>query len=75
MRSLEVEAVGTQEKAEMENFRTEISIYLYKVEDDDEGKLTALPPGPLNFWQHNALQDSSGPARPQVPQILITSHE
>ncbi|XP_016946444.2 uncharacterized protein LOC108022113 [Drosophila biarmipes] len=74
MRSLEVEAMGTQEKAELESFRTEISVYLYKVQDD-EGVLKALPQGPLNFWQHNALQDSSDSARPQVPQILITTHE
>ncbi|XP_037720167.1 uncharacterized protein LOC119553686 [Drosophila subpulchrella] len=69
--TLKEEAVGPQEKPEIESFITRISAFKYQAEDeqleitnneDYEGKLKALPPGPLNFWQHNALNVSRAPS-------------
>jgi len=69
--TLKEEAVGPQEKPEIESFITRISAFKYQAEDelleitnneDFEGKLKALPPGPLNFWQHNALNVSRAPS-------------
>ncbi|XP_016990116.2 uncharacterized protein LOC108052265 [Drosophila rhopaloa] len=63
---LKEEVIGTQENSEIESFITRISAFKYRVEDehleainndDFEGKLRALPPGPLNLWQHNALHE------------------
>ncbi|XP_017059891.1 uncharacterized protein LOC108100471 [Drosophila ficusphila] len=67
LHTLKEEAIGPQENSEIENFITKISVFKYQVEDEQleatnnenfEGKLIELPPGPLNFWQHNALHDN-----------------
>ncbi|EDV51456.2 uncharacterized protein LOC6544371 [Drosophila erecta] len=65
---LKDEAVGSQENSEIENFITQISSYKYQAEDEHleaakneyfEGRLKPLPPGPLNFWQHKTLYNTT----------------
>ncbi|KAH8363932.1 hypothetical protein KR084_000627 [Drosophila pseudotakahashii] len=62
---LREDAVGPQEISEVESFITRISTLKYQAEDEEmeainnenfEGKLKVLPPGPFNFWQYNTLK-------------------
>ncbi|XP_020801825.1 uncharacterized protein LOC110178892 [Drosophila serrata] len=64
--SLKEEAMGPEETMEIENFITEISKFKYQCEDEHlsvqnienfDGKLTSLPPGPLSYWQYEAIKD------------------
>ncbi|XP_017054556.1 uncharacterized protein LOC108097038 [Drosophila ficusphila] len=67
LHTIKEEAIGPQESSEFENFTTKISVFKYQAEDEQleatnnenfEGELIELPPGPLNFWQYNTLHDN-----------------
>ncbi|KAH8264967.1 hypothetical protein KR038_008864, partial [Drosophila bunnanda] len=60
MHSLKEEAMGPEETMEIDNFINDISKFKYQCEDENlavennenfDGKLTSLPPGPMNHWQ------------------------
>ncbi|XP_017111726.1 uncharacterized protein LOC108135494 [Drosophila elegans] len=81
---LKEEVVGAQESSEIESFITQISKFKYQVEDehleasDNEnfvGKLKALPPGALDFWQHNALRELSRLSASQTREVPSSAGE
>lgn len=65
MNAIKMEAYGPVENLEIDNFISHVSELKYKCEDEAlassgdacfEGKLLALPAGPLNYWQQTALE-------------------
>ncbi|XP_032308843.1 uncharacterized protein LOC6504246 isoform X2 [Drosophila ananassae] len=65
MNIIKMESYGSVENLEIDKFIIHVSELKYKCEDEAlastgdacfEGKLLALPAGPLNYWQHTALE-------------------
>ncbi|KAH8324081.1 hypothetical protein KR067_007461, partial [Drosophila pandora] len=65
MNIIKMEAYGSVENLEIDKFIIHVSELKYKCEDEAlastgdacyEGKLLALPAGPLNYWQQTALE-------------------